>query len=110
MITISKEALERITLIRSKQGDGYLRISVDGGGCSGFSYSFKFENKNQDKDDIIAIKDLDGNAAVVTDEISMNYISGSKVSWKEDLAGASFVIDNPNATSNCGCGTSFSIT
>ena len=50
MITISKEALERITLIRSKQGDGYLRISVDGGGCSGFSYSFKFENKNQDKD------------------------------------------------------------
>ena len=48
--------------------------------------------------------------SVVTDEISMNYISGSKVSWKEDLAGASFVIDNPNATSNCGCGTSFSIT
>ena len=110
MITISQEALERITLIRSKQGDGYLRISVDGGGCSGFSYSFKFENKNQDKDDIIAIKDFDGNAAVVTDEISMNYISGSKVSWKEDLTGASFVIDNPNATSSGGCGTSFSIT
>ena len=61
------------------------------------------------KDDIIAIKDIDGNPALVTDQASMNYLTGSKVHWKEDLSGAAFVIDNPNATSSCGCGTSFSV-
>lgn len=109
MLTISKEAMKRISLIRSTKGKGYLRITVDGGGCSGFSYSFNFDTKNNNSNDIIAIKDNQGNAAVVTDEMSMNYINGSKLIWKEDLSGANFIIDNPNATSSCGCGTSFSI-
>ena len=98
-LLITEDALERIKLIQSQEGEGFLRITVDGGGCSGFSYSFNFDNKKLE-DDIIAS----------TDTISLNYLSGSKITWKEDLSGASFSIDNPNATSSCGCGTSFSVT
>jgi len=109
MISITQKAMKKIDLIRLDLGAGFLRISVDGGGCSGFSYSFKFENNYKNKEDIIAIKDIDGNPTLVTDQTSMNYLSGSEVHWKEDLSGATFVIDNPNATSSCGCGTSFSV-
>ena len=108
-LSITDEALERIKLIQSQEGEGFLRITVDGGGCSGFSYSFNFDNKKLE-DDIIASKDNNGSPALVTDTISLNYLSGSKITWKEDLSGASFSIDNPNATSSCGCGTSFSVT
>ena len=108
-LLITEDALERIKLIQSQEGEGFLRITVDGGGCSGFSYSFNFDNKKL-KDDIIASSDKNGLPALVTDTISLNYLSGSKITWKEDLSGASFSIDNPNATSSCGCGTSFSVT
>ena len=108
-LSITDEALERIKLIQSQEGEGFLRITVDGGGCSGFSYSFNFDNKKLE-DDIIASSDNTGSPALVTDTISLNYLSGSKITWKEDLSGASFSIDNPNATSSCGCGTSFSVT
>jgi iron-sulfur cluster assembly accessory protein len=108
-LSITEDALERIKLIQSQEGEGFLRITVDGGGCSGFSYSFNFDNKKLE-DDIIASSDKNGLPALVTDTISLNYLSGSKITWKEDLSGASFSIDNPNATSSCGCGTSFSVT
>jgi iron-sulfur cluster insertion protein len=108
-LSITEDALERIKLIQSQEGKGFLRITVDGGGCSGFSYSFNFDNK-QLEDDIIAFIDKNGHPALVTDNISLNYLSGSEITWKEDLSGASFSIDNPNATSSCGCGTSFSVT
>ena len=108
-LSITKDALERIKLIQSQEGKGFLRITVDGGGCSGFSYSFNFDNKKLE-DDIIASMDKNGHPALVTDSISLNYLSGSQITWKEDLSGASFSIDNPNATSSCGCGTSFSVT
>ena len=108
-LSITEDALERIKLIQSQEGKGFLRITVDGGGCSGFSYSFNFDNK-QLEDDIIASIDKNGHPALVTDNISLNYLSGSQITWKEDLSGASFSIDNPNATSSCGCGTSFSVT
>ena len=108
-LSITDEALKRIKLIQSQEGEGFLRITVDGGGCSGFSYSFNFDNKKLE-DDIIASSDNNGSPALVTDTISLNYLSGSKITWKEDLSGASFSIDNPNATSSCGCGTSFSVT
>jgi len=108
-LSITEDALERIKLIQSQEGKGFLRITVDGGGCSGFSYSFNFDNK-QLEDDIIASIDKNGHPALVTDNISLNYLSGSEITWKEDLSGASFSIDNPNATSSCGCGTSFSVT
>ena len=108
-LSITEDALKRIKLIQSQEGKGFLRITVDGGGCSGFSYSFNFDNK-QLEDDIIATMDKNGHPALVTDSISLNYLSGSQITWKEDLSGASFSIDNPNATSSCGCGTSFSVT
>ena len=108
-LSITEDALERIKLIQSQEGEGFLRITVDGGGCSGFSYSFNFDNKKLE-DDIIASSDKNGLPALVTDTISLNYLTGSKITWKEDLSGASFSIDNPNATSSCGCGTSFSVT
>ena len=108
-LSITEDALERIKLIQSQEGKGFLRITVDGGGCSGFSYSFNFDNK-QLENDIIASIDKNGHPALVTDNISLNYLSGSQITWKEDLSGASFSIDNPNATSSCGCGTSFSVT
>ena len=109
ILTISKSALERIKLIQEQEGSGFLRITVDGGGCSGFSYSFKFDNERL-KDDIVASTDKSGKPALVTDNISLTYLTGSEINWKEDLGGASFSIDNPNATSSCGCGTSFSVT
>jgi iron-sulfur cluster assembly accessory protein len=108
-LSITEDALERIKLIQSQEGEGFLRITVDGGGCSGFSYSFNFDNKKLE-DDIIASSDKNGLPALVTDTISLNYLTGSEITWKEDLSGASFTIDNPNATSSCGCGTSFSVT
>ena len=108
-LTITKNALERIKLIQEKEGNGFLRITVDGGGCSGFSYSFNFDDKKL-KDDIIASTDKDGKPALVTDNVSINFLAGSEITWKEDLSGASFTIDNPNATSSCWCGTSFSVT
>ncbi|MBH87598.1 MAG: iron-sulfur cluster assembly accessory protein [Pelagibacterales bacterium] len=108
-LTISKSALKRIEYIQKQEGEGFLRITVDGGGCSGFSYSFKFDKETL-KDDIVASKDDNGKPALVTDNVSLTYLAGSEINWKEDLSGASFTIDNPNATSSCGCGTSFSVT
>ena len=109
-LTISESALKRIKLIQGQEGKGFLRITVDGGGCSGFSYSFNFDNSILLKDDIIASTDSEGKPALVTDNISLTYLTGSEITWKEDLNGAAFSIDNPNATSSCGCGTSFSVT
>ena len=106
---VADSAIDRINLIENSEGKGFLRITVDGGGCSGFSYSFSYDSKISE-DDIIVGNHKNGSPAVVTDNTSIIYLSGSKISWNEDLNGASFNIDNPNATASCGCGTSFSVT
>ncbi len=108
-LTISNSALKRIEYIQKHEGEGFLRITVDGGGCSGFSYSFKFDQETFE-DDVIASIDKSGKPTLVTDNMSLTYLAGSEITWKEDLSGAAFSIDNPNATSSCGCGTSFSVT
>ena len=111
MIGLSEIAAVKVQELiekRPNQTEG-LRVGVRGGGCSGFSYSFNFDNKTL-QDDIIASTDKDGKPALVTDNVSINFLAGSEITWKEDLSGASFTIDNPNATSSCGCGTSFSVT
>jgi len=82
-----------------------LRISVEGGGCSGFSYKYDLVD-TQDEDDIV-IEKL--GARVLIDAISLPYIGGSEIDFVDDLMGQSFQIRNPNATSSCGCGTSFAI-
>ncbi len=82
-----------------------LRITVNGGGCQGFEYAFKSETQKND-DDVVVEKD---GASVITDEISLPYLKGAEIDYVDDLIGAHFKINNPNATSSCGCGTSFSV-
>lgn len=82
-----------------------LRVSVLGGGCSGFSYDFGFDVARQDDDLVI---DRDG-ATVLIDPVSLPYLAGSQIDFVDELIGASFKITNPNATASCGCGTSFSL-
>ncbi|VAW50758.1 Iron-sulfur cluster insertion protein ErpA [hydrothermal vent metagenome] len=82
-----------------------LRVSVDGGGCSGFQYAFAFD-ENVSTDDTVVEK---SGATVIVDVTSMQYLNGSEVDYLEGLEGARFVVNNPNATSTCGCGSSFSV-
>ncbi|MDH5434004.1 MAG: iron-sulfur cluster insertion protein ErpA [Gammaproteobacteria bacterium] len=82
-----------------------LRVYVTGGGCSGFQYGFTFD-ENQADDDMV----IENNGVfLVVDSLSFQYLVGSKVDYREDLEGSRFVVDNPNATTTCGCGSSFSI-
>ncbi|HMB11574.1 iron-sulfur cluster insertion protein ErpA [Saliniramus sp.] len=105
-ITLSESAAKRINQIMAKEAAGSkLRISVNGGGCSGFEYAFDIDTQVQDDDLVI---ERDG-AAVLVDEISAQYMEGSVIDFVDDLIGQSFQIKNPLATSSCGCGTSFSI-
>ena len=82
-----------------------LRVSVEGGGCSGFSYKFDFAQEANADDTII---ELDG-AQVAIDEMSMEFLAGSEIDFSTELIGSAFKINNPNATAACGCGTSFSV-
>ncbi|MFV9614928.1 MAG: iron-sulfur cluster insertion protein ErpA [Gammaproteobacteria bacterium] len=82
-----------------------LRVSVDGGGCSGFQYAFAFD-ENVNDDDTVVEKN---GATVLVDVTSMQYLNGSEVDYLEGLEGARFVVNNPNAKSTCGCGSSFSV-
>ena len=82
-----------------------LRVSVDGGGCSGFQYAFAFD-ENVNDDDTVVEKN---GATVIVDVTSMQYLNGSEVDYLEGLEGARFVVNNPNAKSTCGCGSSFSV-
>ena len=105
-VTITERAARRIGQILKSEGDGaMLRISVEGGGCSGFQYRFDVERTRADDDLLIA---RDG-AVVVVDPASVPFLAGSEVDFVDDLIGASFRVTNPNATASCGCGTSFSI-
>lgn len=104
-VTLSASAAKRINEIMAAQGHEYLRVAVNGGGCSGFSYVFDFADA-ADADDLVVERD---GAKVVIDDMSLEFLTGSEIDFVEELIGASFKINNPNATANCGCGTSFSI-
>jgi iron-sulfur cluster assembly protein len=105
-VTLSENAAKRINAILAKQsGKDYLRVSVEGGGCSGFSYKFDLEDTKSD-DDVIVERD---GAQVLVDEMSMEFMRGSEIDFSTELIGAAFKINNPNATAACGCGTSFSL-
>ena len=100
-IEFTEEASKQITKIISEQGkNSYFRISVQGGGCSGFKYNFSFDNKVE-ADDVVFNK-------TIVDKNSLEIISGSVVNYKKEMIGSSFTIENPKATSSCGCGLSFS--
>ena len=100
-LNFTDQALNQINLITVGDEKKYFRITVQGGGCSGFKYSFGFDSK-LNRDDIIFGK-------AIIDKSSLDIISGSVVDFKKEMIGESFVITNPKATSSCGCGLSFSI-
>ncbi len=101
-IEFTDEALKQIKkIVLEKGANKYFRISVEGGGCSGFKYNFTFDSKIE-KDDIVFDK-------TIIDKNSLNIINGSVVDYKQEMVGSSFVINNPKATTSCGCGLSFSV-
>jgi iron-sulfur cluster assembly accessory protein len=105
-VTVSEQAARRIGEILSREPQGAkLRVSVEGGGCSGFQYKFDVD-REQAADDIVIARDA---AVVLIDPVSLGYLAGSQIDFVDDLIGASFKINNPNVTSSCGCGTSFAL-
>ncbi len=105
-LLISQSAAKRIAKISAEEGpQTFLRIGVTGGGCSGFQYTFALET-SRTEDDISFARD---GAEVVIDPVSLDLVSGAELDFLEDLSGAFFQVKNPNATSACGCGMSFSI-
>ncbi|MDE0727068.1 MAG: iron-sulfur cluster insertion protein ErpA [Alphaproteobacteria bacterium] len=105
-VTITSDAVARIAFLKQQEGaDAKLRIEVQGGGCSGFSYGFRFDTQINDDDLVIEHDDV----TVLIDETSLQFLGGSKIDYVEDLMAAAFKIENPNASSACGCGTSFAV-
>jgi iron-sulfur cluster assembly accessory protein len=105
-VTVTERAARRIGEILGREPPGtMLRVSVEGGGCSGFQYKFDMERAKAD-DDLVISK---AGATVLIDAVSLNYLKGSEIDFVDDLIGASFKINNPKATASCGCGTSFAL-
>jgi len=106
-ITVSASAARQVArLLRNEENsDQALRVSVSGGGCSGFQYGFAFDAGPRE-DDLVIKKE---GVTVVIDSVSAGYMAGSEIDYIDDLVGASFQINNPRAVSSCGCGTSFSL-
>jgi iron-sulfur cluster insertion protein len=107
MLTITDNAVNKIKDILAEENNPMvkLRIFVQGGGCSGFSYGFTLDEDSNEDDFVI---DKDG-IEILVDAMSAQYIQGANVEYKEDLMSSQFVIQNPNASSTCGCGSSFSV-
>ena len=105
-ITVTERAARRIGEILRREPPGtMLRMSVEGGGCSGFQYKFDMD-RTRAADDLVIERD---GATVLIDQVSVGYLTGSEIDFVDDLIGASFRVNNPQATASCGCGTSFSI-
>jgi len=104
-VSISASAARRLNAILGREEGAALRISVKGGGCSGFSYAFDIE-KNRAEDDYVATRD---GATVLVDPMSLEMLRGAELDFVDDLMGQSFRVKNPNAVASCGCGTSFSV-
>jgi iron-sulfur cluster assembly accessory protein len=105
-ITLTENAARRVAAIAERQSrPAILRLSVDGGGCAGFTYRFELSDEPEDDD---TIAETDG-VQLIVDGVSLDLLRGSAVDYVEDLGGASFRVTNPNAASGCGCGSSFSV-
>ena len=105
-LTLSESAARRLAKLAADEGHPVmLRVAVDGGGCSGFQYRYELVG-TAEADDVRI--ETDGQAALV-DPVSLPFLKGSEIAFVDDLAGAQFVVRNPNAASSCGCGVSFSI-
>jgi iron-sulfur cluster assembly accessory protein len=105
-VTVSARAARRIAeILKAESQPAMLRVAVTGGGCSGFQYNFALDEVKAD-DDLVLERD---GAVVLIDSMSLDFLRGAEIDFVDDLIGASFKINNPNAQSSCGCGTSFSI-
>jgi iron-sulfur cluster assembly accessory protein len=105
-VTMTDRAARRIAQVLAKEQAGsVLRVAVNGGGCSGFSYAFDIA-RDRNPDDLVV---ENGAAIVLVDPVSLDFLRGAKIDFVDDLIGQSFKIENPNAKSSCGCGTSFSL-
>jgi iron-sulfur cluster insertion protein len=104
-VTISLSAAKRLNVILKGEEGAALRISVKGGGCSGFQYTYDIDRTRAD-DDFVAVRE---GATVVIDPVSLEMMKGSELDFVDDLMGQSFQIKNPNAVASCGCGVSFSV-
>ncbi|MBN9335979.1 iron-sulfur cluster insertion protein ErpA [Devosia sp.] len=106
-VTLSDRAAKRVSRILSKEPTGtVLRISVAGGGCSGFQYEYNLVQETANEDDLVLQK---GDATVLIDSLSLEFMGGAEIDYVDDLIGQSFQIKNPNAIASCGCGTSFAV-
>lgn len=106
-IILTESAARRIAFLREQEqvGSAHLRISVSGGGCSGFQYGLSFDDQTNPDDRVFEREGV----GIVVDEVSLDLLNGTQVDFVEDMMGASFRLNNPNAASSCGCGNSFSI-
>jgi iron-sulfur cluster insertion protein len=107
MMTLTENAVVKIKDILAEENNPaiHLRVFVQGGGCSGFSYGFTLDEVQNEDDFVIEQAGL----AVLVDAMSSQYLQGADVDYREDITGSQFVIKNPNAQSTCGCGSSFSV-
>lgn len=104
-LILTSNAAKRVAAIAERQGKpAVLRLSVDGGGCAGFSYKFDLGEIAPDD-----ARSIEGGVTLVVDPVSLDLLNGAQVDFVEDLAGAAFKVTNPNAASGCGCGSSFSV-
>lgn len=106
-VSLTPSAAKRVAELRAAEGNQQLmlRLAVSGGGCAGFQYGFSLDDSLQDDD---AVFELDG-VKLVVDGTSLDLLAGAEVDFVQDLAGAYFKVSNPNASSSCGCGSSFSV-
>jgi len=105
-VTVSPRAAKRIAAILAGEGQGaMLRLAVTGGGCSGFQYNFALDESRMDDDLFIE----ESGARILIDPVSLDFLAGAEIDFTDDLIGQAFKVNNPNATSSCGCGTSFSV-
>ncbi len=105
MFDVSKSALKRIVQVSKKNKKKFFRISIDGGGCQGFSYKFDFDDKISENDKVLDYDEV----KILIDSTSLGFINDAKLDFVEDMIGSYFKVSNPKATSTCGCGISFSV-
>ena len=104
MLNVTESAINEIKQYLDEENK-YLRVYVEGGGCSGFRYGFDFEEELSEDDFEIPLDEF----KVLVDAMSMTYLQGAEIDYKEELMGSSFTIKNPNASTTCGCGSSFGV-
>jgi iron-sulfur cluster insertion protein len=106
-VTLTENAARRVAKLKTQQGNDalMLRLAISGGGCSGFSYGFSLDGQRNDDDAAFQAHGV----TLVIDQTSLDLLDGSVIDYVEDLVGAAFVVRNPNASSTCGCGSSFSV-